>query len=108
MIKIICPNKTLPEWKRLVADIGEAPAYLAFFGNGNVIPSPATARAILGMKAAEPLTPKQSHSKSKKSKAPVPKATIELRPLIVPRIKADNFTKIVGRTRQRSKMLAEA
>jgi hypothetical protein len=38
----------------------------------------------------------------------VPKATIELRPLIVPKIKADNFTKIVGRTGQRGKVLAEA
>jgi hypothetical protein len=108
MTTIICPNKTLPEWKRLVADIGDAPAYLAFFRNGNVIPSPATARAILGMKAAGPLTPKQSHSKSKKPKAPVPKAAIELRPLIVPKIKADHFTKIVRRTRQRNRVLAEA
>lgn len=108
MFTVICPNKNDPAWKTLVQAIGEAPAYIAFFRNQNVIPDPATARAILGMKAAEPLTPKQTLSKSKKQKAPVPKATIELRPLIVPKIKADNFTKLIGRTRQRSKVLAEA
>jgi|GEM_PF-4065790 hypothetical protein len=89
MLKIICPNKKDPAWEKLVQAIGEAPAYISFFRNGNQIPDPATARAILGMKAAEPLKPKQSRSKSKKPKAPAPKATIELRPLIVPRIKAD-------------------
>ena len=91
MIKVICPNKTLPEWKRLVADIGEAPAYLVFFRNGNVIPDPATARAILGMKTAAPLTPKQTLSKSKKPKASAPKATIELRPMGVPKIKVGKY-----------------
>lgn len=89
MIKIICPNKKDLAWKTLVQAIGEAPAYISFFRNGNQIPDPAKARAILGLKATEPFTPKQSHSKSKKPKAPVPKATIELRPLIVPKIRVD-------------------
>lgn len=106
MIKIICPNKTLPEWKRLVADIGEAPAFLAFFRNQNTIPDPATARAILGMKVAKSLAPKKPLHESKKPKASVPKATIESRPLILPKVTADNFTKPVGR--QRSKVLTEA
>jgi hypothetical protein len=103
---ITCPNKNDPAWKRLVQAIGEAPAYISFFRNSNRIPDPATARAILGMKAIKPLSPKQTLSKSKKPKASVPKATIELRPLIVPKIKADNFAKPVGR--HRSKVLAEA
>jgi hypothetical protein len=103
---IVCPNKKDPAWKKLVEAIGEAPAYISFFRNANQIPDPAKARMLLGMKAAAPLTPKQSHSKSKKSKAPVSKATIESRPLILPKITADNFTKPFGR--QRSKVLTEA
>jgi len=91
MIKIVCPNKKDLAWKTLVQAIGEDCSYLAFFRNGNVIPDPVKARAILGMKAAAPLTPKQSRSKSKKPKVRVPKVTIELRPLIVPKIKAGKF-----------------
>ena len=108
MFTVICPNKNDPAWKRLVEAIGEDCSYLAFFRNGDVIPDPATAWGLLGVKAIAPLTPKQTFSKSKKPKAPVSKATIELRPVIVPKIKADNFTKLIGRTRQRSKVLAEA
>lgn len=91
MIKIICPNKKDPAWKKLVEAIGEAPAYIVFFRNQNTIPDPAAALAILGMKADAPPAPKQTLSKSKKPKASAPKATIELRPLIVPKIKARKF-----------------
>jgi hypothetical protein len=91
MIKLICPRKNDPAWKLLVEAIGEAPAFLAFFRNGNVIPDPVAARAILGMKAAAPFTPKRTLYKSKKPKVPVPKAKIELRLLIVPKIKAGKF-----------------
>ena len=105
-MKITCPNKNDAAWKTLVEAIGEAPAFIAFFRNGDVIPDPATARALLGMKDAKPLAPKRTRSKSKKPKAPVLKTTIELRPLILPKITADNFTKPVGR--HRSKVLTEA
>jgi hypothetical protein len=108
MIKIICPNKTLPEWKRLVADIGEAPAYLSFFRNANVIPDPATARAILGMKVAATLTPKHTLSKYKKPKVPAPKDAIPFHGMVLPKIKMESISKLAGRTRQRSKVLADA
>ena len=105
---IVCPNKKDPAWKKLVEAIGEAPAYISFFRNGDQIPDPATARAILGMKDTKPLAPKRTPSKPKKPKAPVSKVTIESRPLILPKITADNFTKRSGRTHQRSKVLVEA
>jgi hypothetical protein len=47
---IICPDKSLKEWKRLVSDIGEAEAYLSFFRASNRIPFTAEAEKLLGMK----------------------------------------------------------
>lgn len=44
---IICPNKNAKEWKSLVAAIGEDKATLAFFRNGNEIPSVAKAESLL-------------------------------------------------------------
>jgi hypothetical protein len=46
----------------MVEAIGETPAFIVFFRNCDVIPDPPTARAILGMKAAEPLTSKQTQA----------------------------------------------
>jgi hypothetical protein len=106
---IICPNKNDPAWKRLVAEIGEDRAYIAFFRNGDVIPDVVTARALLFRKsptlpAPEPETkpaatpspapkfaPEQTLAKSKLVKATVPKAAIQFRRAGVPKIKAENF-----------------
>jgi hypothetical protein len=46
-MKIICPNKSDPAWKNLVAAIGEPQAFLAFFRNGDSIPDTATAWKLL-------------------------------------------------------------
>jgi len=103
---IVCPQKNDPAWRMLVQAIGEAPAFIAFFRNGDVIPDPVKARALLGMKDAKPLAPKRTLSKSKKPKVPVLKTTIELRPLILPKITVDNLTKPIGR--HRSEVLTKA
>lgn len=47
---LICPNKNAQEWKLLSAKIGEDQAYLAFFRNGNMIPSVETAMSLLSNK----------------------------------------------------------
>ena len=47
---IICPNKNTKEWKSLVDAIGEDKAMLAFFRNGNTIPSAAKAESLLTYK----------------------------------------------------------
>ena len=45
---IICPNRNLPEWKRLVDEFGEDHAHLAFFRHGSTdIPSVDQARQAL-------------------------------------------------------------
>jgi hypothetical protein len=49
-MKIVCPNKSDPAWKKLVAQIGEPRAFLAFFRNGNFIPDVATAWKLLSPK----------------------------------------------------------
>jgi hypothetical protein len=60
---IVCPNKNDPAWKRLVVEIGEDRAFIAFFRNSDVIPDAATARQLLnikpeaGRKPSPPATP---------------------------------------------------
>jgi hypothetical protein len=48
--QIICPNKNDPAWIRLVAEIGEARSFIAFFRNGNLIPDVLMARQLLNIK----------------------------------------------------------
>lgn len=111
MPAIICPNKNDPAWKKLVADLGggergEAMAYIAFFRNGYEIPNVETALALLFRKTQTPpateqetkpaaapsplfkLAPGQILSKSNR-----PKATPELRPVLVPKRNSGKFAK---------------
>ncbi len=81
LMKIVCPNKSDPAWKKLVTEIGEAPAYIAFFRNGDSIPDVATARAILGLKAATAKSPRDSRLQRqfKPSKMVAPKTAPRFR-----------------------------
>lgn len=122
--QIICPNKSLPEWRQLVDGLGdERLAYLSFFRNNNQIPTVEQAWAILGSKkpgaTAKPpgvpepkpataIIPGRPFSKSQKPKAPVPIAAIQFRRAVVTKISAEHFTTHFGRTRQGSKVLTEA
>jgi hypothetical protein len=45
--KIVCANQNLPEWKELVKEVGDEAAHLAFFRNGQNIPTPHEARILL-------------------------------------------------------------
>jgi hypothetical protein len=38
MITLACPDESLPEWKELVAALGERRAFISFFRNGNDVP----------------------------------------------------------------------
>ena len=38
MLTIACPNETLPEWRALVAALGEYHAFVSFLRNGDDIP----------------------------------------------------------------------
>ena len=51
-VSIICPNKSLAEWKALSDAIGEDRAFIAFFRNHDSIPTVEVARTLLG--EAEP------------------------------------------------------
>lgn len=107
--QILCPNKSLPEWRQLVDALGdEQLAYLSFFRNNNQIPDVATARAKLGIKQTAPApSPELPPSQSQKPKAPVPKAAIQFRRAVAPKINAEKFTTHLGRTRHSGKVLTE-
>lgn len=46
-MNIDCPGKHTPEWKKLASELGEEKAYLAYFRNGNKIPTPEEAKGLL-------------------------------------------------------------
>jgi hypothetical protein len=51
---ITCPDIKLPEWKKLITDLGDIDkAYLAYFRNGNEIPSLEEARELLNEKTPD-------------------------------------------------------
>jgi hypothetical protein len=131
MVKINCPNKNDPGWKRLVADLGggergEARAYVAFFRNGDKIPNVETALSLLFRKpptlpASEPakklaaarspapkLAPELFLGKTKLVKTILPKSAIYLRRVVAPKINAESVTKHFERTRHTSKVPTEA
>jgi len=115
--KIICPNKSLPEWSLLVKGLGdERLAYLSFFRNNNQIPTVEQARAILGLKEAVAIAepsgvpepkpvaatiPGQTFPKSKTPKATAPKNAPRSRSVAMSKIEGENLVKLMGLKRLR-------
>ena len=53
-LKIDCPNKNLAAWRKLAKSVGEPEAYLAYFRNGNKVPTSKQAKAILAQGPTAP------------------------------------------------------
>lgn len=122
--QIICPNKSLPEWRQLVDGLGdERLAYLSFFRNNNQIPTVEQAWVILGSKkpgatAKPPDLPElkpaaaiihgRPFSKSKISKATAPKNAPRSRSVVVSKIEGENLVKLMGLKRLRGRLLSRS
>ena len=79
MPTIVCPNRGLQEWKDLAKEIGEDRAYLAFFRNGDQIPTVEMAKGVLRPKPAVVKSPLEILSTATQVKVTAPKAATSIR-----------------------------